>query len=111
MLMMVIEKPVQFTMVSDVPLNSSATFCATRVENNGESATTAIPQIKRKMINSGAELLNKNSGESRQQQPETNSAIAANLFMPKRCDNTPLNAQAIPPDAMIKNEKKETSIL
>ena len=43
-LTMVMEKPIQLTIVSEVPLASSATFCATRVENNGESAITTNPQ-------------------------------------------------------------------
>jgi hypothetical protein len=46
-LTIVIEKPIQFTMVSAVPLEVSGAAYATRVEKSGESATTDIPQMKR----------------------------------------------------------------
>ena len=44
MLIIVMEKPIQFTMVNAVPFNFGMAFCATRVENKGESAMTTIPQ-------------------------------------------------------------------
>jgi hypothetical protein len=40
---MVMEKPIQFTIVRAVSLDSSGVFWATKVENNGESAITTIP--------------------------------------------------------------------
>lgn len=55
MLMMVIPNPMQLTMVSEVPFESDGAFCATSVENIGESAVTANPQIKRKKIRIGKE--------------------------------------------------------
>jgi hypothetical protein len=42
-LTIVIENPIQFTMVSAVPLDSVNADCAIKVENCGESATTAMP--------------------------------------------------------------------
>ena len=66
MLMIVIEKPIQFTIVNDVPLDSSGAFCAIKVENKGESAMTTNPQKKRKIMSDEAALLNKNSGERQQ---------------------------------------------
>lgn len=45
-------KPTQFIMVSAVPFISVDAFCATRVENNGESAMTTIPQKMRKATKS-----------------------------------------------------------
>ena len=41
------EKPIQFVMVNKVPLLSDGAFCATKVENKGESAITTIPQKSR----------------------------------------------------------------
>jgi len=49
----------QFTIVSEVPLASSATFCATSVENKGESAITTNPQTNKKTSSAKLELLNK----------------------------------------------------
>ena len=49
-LTIVIEKPMQLTMVSAVPLEVSGAACATSVEKSGESATTEIPQVKRNTI-------------------------------------------------------------
>ena len=107
---MVIEKPIQFTMVSEVPLDSSATFCATNVENKGESAITTNPQKNKKEINSGIELLNKNKGDNKQQQQDKSNVIVAIFFAPYFCDNKPLAMQAIAPQAIIKNEKRDTLI-
>ena len=47
---MVIEKPIQLTMVNAVPLNSAGALFATKVENKGESAITTKPQKIRKTI-------------------------------------------------------------
>jgi len=44
MLIMVIAKPIQLTIVKAVPLFSAGAFFATSVENNGESAMTTNPQ-------------------------------------------------------------------
>ena len=105
--MIVIEKPIQFTIVNEVPLDSSATFCATSVENNGESAITTNPQKNKKATRVVEELLNKNKGESKQQQQDRNNAMVAIFFAPKRCERIPLAAQARAPEAMIKKESKE----
>ena len=48
MLTMVIENPIQFTIVRAVPLNSGDALWATKVENRGESAMTTMPQKSRK---------------------------------------------------------------
>lgn len=50
------ENPIQFTIVKEVPLESSAAVCATKVENKGESAITEIPQMNRKVTNKIDEL-------------------------------------------------------
>ena len=55
MLTIVIAKPIQVTMVMDDPFNAASAFCATKVENNGESAITAMLQISKKMMNSNVE--------------------------------------------------------
>src|SRR5205809_5274931 len=107
--MIVIVKPIQFTIVNDVPLDSSATFCATSVANNGESAITTNPQKNKKTTSAVEELLNKNNGESKQQQQDRNNAMVAIFFAPKRCESIPLAAQARAPEAMIKKESNEIS--
>ena len=53
MLIIVIAKPIQFTIVKAVPFTSAFADCATSVENCGESATTAIPQKSNKIKNAG----------------------------------------------------------
>ena len=51
MLMMVMKKPIQLTIVRADPTKSFGAVCATRVENWGESPTTTIPQKIRKARN------------------------------------------------------------
>jgi hypothetical protein len=51
MLKIVMENPMQLTIVKAVPFDSVGAFWATKVEKRGESAITAIPQIIRKPIN------------------------------------------------------------
>jgi hypothetical protein len=54
MLMMVMKKPMQLTIVRADPTSSLGAVYATRVENWGESPTTTIPQkIKKDRNNSG----------------------------------------------------------
>ncbi len=43
------ENPIQFTIVSEVPLDSSGALCATNVENRGESAITVTLQTNKKI--------------------------------------------------------------
>ncbi len=50
MLKIVIENPIQFTIVSAVPLSFLGTFNATKVENRGEPAITTIPQKSKKSV-------------------------------------------------------------
>ena len=104
--MIVIEKPMQLTMVSDVPFDAGWAFCATNVENNGESAITAIPHINIKAINTAAEPLNSNNGDRKQQAHDTDNAIIAVVFTPKRCDINPPKTQDNEPDAIIKKDSK-----
>ena len=99
--MMVMEKPIQLTMVSDVPFDAGCAFCATNVENNGESAITAIPHINIKAINEVVEPLNSNSGDMKQQIHDTDNAIIAVFFTPKRCDINPPKTQDSEPEAII----------
>ena len=44
MLIIVIAKPIEFTIVKAVPFNFEGAFCATKVEKSGESAMTTMPQ-------------------------------------------------------------------
>ena len=102
--MMVIEKPMQLTIVSDVPFDAGCAFCATSVENSGESAITAIPQINIKITSATGELLNNSNGEIKQQRHDMDRAIVAVRLAPSRCDINPLNTQANEPDAIIKKD-------
>lgn len=82
MLTIVMANPIQFTIVSAVALDSAGAFFATRVENNGESATTAIPQIIKKPIKTAVDALEKINGENKQQQQDNNREIRATCFSP-----------------------------
>ena len=104
------EKPMQFTIVKDVPLDSSGAFCATKVENKGESAITTNPQKKRNKISSVTELLNNNNGEAKQHRKESKSEMVASFFTLKVCESRPLITQASPPEAMIRNDSNGTFI-
>jgi hypothetical protein len=106
--MIVMANPMQFTIVSDVPLDASGAFCATRVEKSGESAITTRPQKRRKEINSTTEEEAKNNGDSRQQSRERLSDKVAILFTPKRCDRSPLTTQAKAPAAITKKDNRDT---
>jgi hypothetical protein len=74
MLIMVIENPKQFTIVSAVPFDSATVFCAINVENKGESAMTTIPQNMRKKIKNPRESIKKSKGEKRQHVPDRHNA-------------------------------------
>ena len=82
MLIIVIENPIQFTIVKDVPIVSPGALRATRVENMGESAITTSPQNIRKVTRTITELLNKISGEIIQQMKDKNNAAVATFFAP-----------------------------
>lgn len=97
---MVRAKPIQFTKVNPVPFNSLGMAEATKLENCGESAVTAIPQkhqIPKKNV--GENL--KNRGEIRQHIPESNKAVKATFLLPYFSDRRPPTAQEIPPKAII----------
>ena len=106
MLTMVIAKPMQLTMVSDVPLDSGGALWATRVEKSGESAMTVTPHTKRNTSNKGTEP-DRNKGDSMQHAPEVNKAIVATFFAPYCLDTIPLSTQAGAPEAIIKNDMTE----
>ena len=108
MLTTVIAKPMQFTAVSEVPLDSAGALRATSVENKGESAITTIPQKKRKLRKIITEPENKMSGETRQHRHERNREVVAIFFSPKCRESVPPITQAIPPDPMIRKERKGT---
>jgi hypothetical protein len=74
MLIIVIENPIQFTIVSAVPFDSATVFCAIRVENKGESAITTIPQNIREKIKNQMESMKKSKGEKRQHVPDRSNA-------------------------------------
>ena len=97
---MVIAKPIQLTNVSAVPFNSGVTEVATRLENWGESAVTAIPHKHQpnKKIGEGNE--NK-IGEIKHSKPDIDNANIATFLLPIFCDTIPPNAQDTPPRAII----------
>ena len=80
--MIVMENPTQVTIVSAVPLDSTGAFCATSVENSGESAITAMPQMIRNEISIHSEEIKNITGEIAQQIPDMLNAIAAIFFAP-----------------------------
>ena len=106
--MMVMENPIQFTIVSDVPRDSSGALWATSVENKGESAITTNPQKKRNASIKITELFNKNRGERMQQKQESNKEVEAVFFVPKCTERYPLKTQASPPNSIIIKDKRET---
>ena len=81
MLTMVRAKPIQVTMVNAVPLACGGAFWATNVENKGESAMTTMPQKKRKIINGKMDVQLK-IGDNKQQIPERERKILADLRAP-----------------------------
>jgi hypothetical protein len=107
MLMIVIENPAQVTKVSDVPFVSMGAFCATIVENNGESAITTNPQKKRKQINKG-KFIERANGDRKQHEPEKKSEIAATLFTPHFCDIIPAAIHARAPQPIIPKDNNGT---
>ena len=106
-LIMVMENPIQVTIVMAVPFEAGGAFKATRPENTGESAITTNPQKNKKAISKGADVVNKKNGDNRQHKQERDKAMVAILFAPKRCDSKPLAAQASAPQAIIKKDKNE----
>lgn len=85
MLMIVMEKPMQFTIVSALPFNSGGACKAIMVENWGESAETLMFQKKSTDKNSIGPN-RKKSGEHKQQNPENNSAPKATFLLPICCE-------------------------
>jgi len=108
MLTIVIANPIQFTIVNEVPRDSSGAFCAITVENRGESAITTRPQKNKNRSNTESTPLNRNSGENKQQRQERNSDTVAIFFGGNFCESNPLTTQASPPEAIIVNDRKGT---
>ena len=96
----------QFVIVNADPRVSSAAFCATRVENNGESAATTIPQKKRNAIRRKVELPNRKIGEQMQHKHERSRARVAIRLGPYRNESRPPSTHAGPPAAMITNDSR-----
>lgn len=82
MLTIVIEKPIQFTIVNAEPFESSGALCATNVENKGESAITTSPQKNKNKINKRKESDNKKNGDNKQHKQERKSEMVAIFFAP-----------------------------
>src|SRR5258708_34436731 len=100
MLRMVIEKPMQFAMVSAEPTSSRGAFAAFSAESWGESPTTTIPQNSKNARNSGVGAWNA-SGDSTQHRPDASSCAKATGALPQRSDSNPPATQPTPPPAMI----------
>ena len=77
MLTIVIANPIQFTIVSAVPLSLEGAFWATIVENNGESAITTIHQNNKKEINKTSCCVKNIKGDITQQTQDKKSALKA----------------------------------
>lgn len=63
-------------------------------------------QIKRNVINTTGELLNKIKGDAKQQAQDIIKAKVATFFTPKRFEIRPLIMQEKLPAAMMKNDKR-----
>ena len=82
MLIIVIENPMQLTIVSTVPFISADAFWATSVDKRGESAITTIPQKIRKPINKLSNSLVNINGEIMQHPHDKSNAINAVRLVP-----------------------------
>ena len=105
--MIVIAKPIQVTIVKEEPFSSVTTFCATRVENKGESAITAILHTSKKRIKTINESFNKKRGEIRQHRQEIAKDKVATFLVPNLLAIRPLITQEILPLTMIINDNRE----
>lgn len=86
MLIIVMANPIQFTMVNAVPLYFGMAFCASNVENNGESAITTIPQKIKKLSNINSEFAERIKGDTKQQIHDNNNAVKATFLVLKMED-------------------------
>ena len=67
-------KPIQLTIVNEVPRDSAGACCATNVEKRGESAITANPQMNRNNKKKKGDDRKKTIGNNKQQIQDTSSA-------------------------------------
>ncbi len=104
---MVIKKPIQFTIVNAVPLISGVAFLLTKVDSRGESAITTIPQKSKNKTNRRELLIEKKTGQSKQQIQDKNNDKEAVLFTPFFSDIYPLAIQAIDPIPIMKKDNNE----
>lgn len=103
---MVIAKPIQFTMVMEDARYSGLVFCEIRAENCGESPATLIPQINMMVMKTKGLTCEKET-EKRQHINENDKQPKANFALPNLAENSPVNTQAISPEAIIKNDHNE----
>jgi hypothetical protein len=101
--MIVMENPMPFTIVNAVPFTFGSQFCATRVENSGESATTVAPQKSIRNIKIHGFGIVKNNGESKQHKPDVNRAADAIVREPFFNDQVlPITQPTLPAEIMAK---------
>src|ERR1051326_81126 len=106
MLTIVIEKPIEVTIVSADPVRPSGACLATRAENWGESPTTVIPQRSMSARNHPSASPKKKE-EKRQHAAETESGPHATFALPRRAERNPPAAHPILPAAMTANDQNE----
>ena len=70
-------------MVNAVPFSFEFEFCATKVENRGESAITTNPQKNKKITNKQRLLVISKRGDSKQHIPDNNKKLNATFFVAK----------------------------
>lgn len=81
-LIIVIEKPIQFAIISAVPFVSADALWVTRVDRRGESAMATIPQKIRNPINKLSNSIVKRGGETKQNpHGKINANCAIRLFL------------------------------
>ncbi len=107
MLTIVIANPIQFDIVSAVPLNSGGAAAAIIVENCGESEITNMPQRHKAIINNCGGSKN-NSGETKQNIPDISNELYATFLLPFLIEINPPSMQDNAPTPILMNDQNET---
>src|SRR5690606_35370427 len=107
MLGMVMAKPMEFTIVRAEPRSSGTAYPATKLDNGGESLTTASPHRHTRARNSGEANAN-TRGEVRHNTPETTIITDATEALPTRMAVKPPNTQPRLPMAITTNAASDT---
>ena len=100
-LIIVMAKPIQVTMVMAVPFSAGVALFATKEEKRGESPTTAKPQNSINTINEKVDCVVKKYGDTTQQINEASKNRNAVFLVPKCAPKYPAAMQPTAPVAII----------